>query len=106
MPAGTILFDTRTVPYPLSGVGNLVQVKTRREYQAVDWPVTTRRYEAGVYADEVLQHFFPTALGIITNIGNGYGMPGYNGAKVEPVWQEVVDLTMIERFGFTKGDFA
>ena len=35
----------------------------------------------------------------------GYGLPGYSGAKVEPVWQEVVDLTMIERFGFSAADF-
>ena len=34
----------------------------------------------------------------------GYGTPGYAGAKVEPVWQAVEDLTMITRFGFTAAD--
>jgi hypothetical protein len=31
----------------------------------------SRRYEYGVYADEVLQHYFPPSLALITNIGNG-----------------------------------
>jgi len=31
----------------------------------------TRRYEYGVYADEVLQHSFPPSMAVITNIGNG-----------------------------------
>ena len=32
----------------------------------------------------------------------GYGTPGYHGPAVEPVWREVEDLTMIERFGFSR----
>jgi hypothetical protein len=71
MPAGTILFTTAMLPYPLSGVGNLMQIRTRQDYYQIEWPLRTRRYEYGVYADEVLQHYFPPALAIITNIGNG-----------------------------------
>ena len=36
----------------------------------------------------------------------GYGQPGYEGPEVEPVWADVEDLSTIERFGFTKADFA
>lgn len=36
----------------------------------------------------------------------GYGKPEYTGPAVEPVWEDVEDLSMIEHFGFTKADFA
>jgi hypothetical protein len=68
MPDGTILFYTGSVPYALSGVGNICQIKTRRDYYQIEWPLRTRRYEFGVYADEVLQHYFPPSLGVMRNI--------------------------------------
>lgn len=71
MPAGTILFTTRKLPYKLNNVPNIVQIKTRRDYYQLEWPLRTRKYEYGVYADEVLQNYFPPALGVITNIGAG-----------------------------------
>ena len=70
MPAGTLLMTTGVLPYPLAGVGNLMQIRTRQDYYQIEWPLRTRRYEYGIYADEVLQHFFPPALAVITNIGN------------------------------------
>ncbi len=71
MPAGTLLMTTATLPYPLAGVGNLMQIRTRQDYYQIEWPMRSRRYEYGVYADEVLQHYFPPAMAVITNIGNG-----------------------------------
>ncbi|MDI9847554.1 hypothetical protein QM467_05700 [Rhodoblastus sp. 17X3] len=71
MPAGTMLFLTRKLPYPLANVGNVIQVRTRQDYYQIEWPLRARRYEYGVYADEVLQHFFPPSMSVITNIGNG-----------------------------------
>jgi hypothetical protein len=71
MPAGTVLFTTRTLPYPLSNVGNVFQVRTRQDYYQIEWPLRSRKYEYGVYADQVLQHYFPPSLGVITNVGNG-----------------------------------
>jgi hypothetical protein len=71
MPAGTILFMTRQLPYPLSNVSNVLQVRTRRDYYQIEWPQRSRKYEYGIYADEVLQNYFPPAFGIITNIANG-----------------------------------
>lgn len=37
---------------------------------------------------------------------DGYSQPGYDGPRLPPVWQEVEDLSTIERFGFSKTDFA
>jgi hypothetical protein len=71
MAAGAILMTTRTLPYPLAGVGNVVQIRTRQDYYQIEWPLRTRKYEYGVYADEVLQNYFPPSLALITNIGNG-----------------------------------
>ena len=71
MPAGTILMTARTLPYPLSNVGNVMQIRTRQDYYQIEWPPRARRYETGVYADEVLQHYFPPAMAVISNIAAG-----------------------------------
>lgn len=69
MPQGLILFTSQSIPYPVSGVGNVMQIRTRQEYYQIEWPLITRKYEYGVYADEVLQHYFPPSMGVIANIG-------------------------------------
>ena len=71
LPAGTILFTSTVLPYALSNVGNILQIRTRKEYYSLSWPQRTRKYEYGVTADEVLQNYFPPAFGIISNIANG-----------------------------------
>jgi hypothetical protein len=71
LPAGTIVFFCDLLPYPLSNVQNLLQIRTRRDYYQIEWPMRSRKYEYGVYADEVLQNYFPPAFGMITNIANG-----------------------------------
>jgi len=68
LPAGTILFTTNKLPYPLANVANVAQVRTRQDYYQIEWPLRSRKYEYGVYADEVLQHYFPPSLGVIRNI--------------------------------------
>ncbi len=55
----------------LPGVGNVMQIRTRQDYYQIEWPLRSRKYEYGVYADEVLQHYFPPSLAVIGNIGNG-----------------------------------
>jgi hypothetical protein len=35
----------------------------------------------------------------------GYGQPGYDGPPLEPIWEDVEDLSTIARFGFAKADF-
>jgi len=71
LPPGTVVFRTTALPYKLNNVPNILQIKTRREYYQLEWPLRTRKYEYGVYADEVLQNYFPPAFGVISNIGNG-----------------------------------
>ena len=34
-----------------------------------------------------------------------YNNPDYLGEKLEPIWQDVEDLSTIKKFGFVKGDF-
>jgi hypothetical protein len=68
MPNGTILFLTETLPYPVSNVGNVFQVLTRQDYWQNDWPVVTRAKTFGVYSDQVLQHYFPPSMGVLTNL--------------------------------------
>lgn len=65
---GTILLNTWDLPMKLSGVDNIVQVKLLKDYYQIEWPLRTRKYEYGVYAREVVQHYAPFALGIITNV--------------------------------------
>ena len=36
----------------------------------------------------------------------GYGTPEYTGETLPPVWEDVEDLSTIERFGFTKADLT
>jgi hypothetical protein len=71
LPAGTILFTTSVLPYPLANVPSVMRILTRQDYYQIEWPLRSRKYEYGVYADEVLQHYAPFSLGVITNIGNG-----------------------------------
>lgn len=41
----------------------------------------------------------------VQNYPEGYGTPEYSGSVLNPVWEDVEDLSTIERFGFTKSDF-
>lgn len=70
VPAGTIIYLSDRIPYPLANVRNIIQVKTRREYYQIEWPLRSRKYEYGVYADELLQMYAPFAFGVRANIGN------------------------------------
>jgi len=68
---GTILFFTEELPYPLSNVAAINQMKLRRDYYQIEWPMVSRKYQYGVYFDGVLQSYAPFSLGVITNIANG-----------------------------------
>jgi hypothetical protein len=68
---GTMFFNSTEIPYPLSGVDNVSFVRCRRDYYQIEWPVVSRQYVYGVYADEVLVCRAPFALGVIANVANG-----------------------------------
>lgn len=69
-PPGTILGVTEALPYPINGVPNVYEMRLRRDYYQMEWPMTERQYESGVYFDGVLAHYFTPSLAIITNIAN------------------------------------
>ncbi|MGH8158374.1 MAG: hypothetical protein ACREPQ_09650 [Rhodanobacter sp.] len=71
LPQGTVMFTTAKVPYALSNVSTIMKMNMRRDYYSILWPLRSRKYEYGVYADGVLQHYFPPALGMIQNIAPG-----------------------------------
>ncbi|MBV8060596.1 MAG: hypothetical protein JO253_03610 [Alphaproteobacteria bacterium] len=71
MPAGTILIVTHKLPYPMSNVSNVIQMRLRRDYYQIEWPLRSRRYEYGVYMDGVLQNYAPFSMAVITNIAAG-----------------------------------
>lgn len=70
MPKGTMLFNTDVLPYPINNVPNVMEMKLRRDYYQVAWPMREETYEFGVYFDGVLAHYFPPSMAIITNIAN------------------------------------
>lgn len=72
MAPGTVLFYSDSIPYPLSNVGAVVQKECRRDYYQIEWPITRRRYEYGIYLDGVLKNYFPPAFGVIQNIAPGH----------------------------------
>jgi len=71
--AGTILGWAGDLPvqYQSSEVPNVAEVKVRRDYYQIDWPITTRAQMSGVYAEEVLAVYAPFAMGVLTNVAAG-----------------------------------
>ena len=68
LPQGTVLFTTNKIPYALSNVRQIWKMNLRRDYYSILWPLRSRKHEYGVYFDGMLQHYFPAAMGMITNI--------------------------------------
>jgi hypothetical protein len=71
MPPGTVMFETEVLPYPLSNVTNVAQIRLRRDYHQVEWPPQKRAWPTGTYWDGVFQHYAPFSLAMINNIANG-----------------------------------
>jgi hypothetical protein len=61
------LFWSDKSPYELSGVANLLEAKVRQDYYQIQWPWRSRRYEYGVYVDEVFPCYFTPAFAAIIN---------------------------------------
>ena len=73
IPPGVIIGWCEDLPaqYQNSDVPNVAEVKCRQDYYAIDWPITTRQRQKGVYCEEVLAVYAPFAMGVISNIGAG-----------------------------------
>lgn len=70
LPPGTMMGWCERLPpwYQSNEVPNVAEMKIRRDYYRVDWPLRTRQREYGVYAEEVLAVYAPFAMFILTNI--------------------------------------
>jgi len=68
IPPGCILFWSDRSPYELSGVANLLEARVRQDYYQIQWPWKSRRYEYGVYCDEVFSCYFTPAFAAIINV--------------------------------------
>lgn len=73
VPAGTLIAWADNLPaqYQSNEVPNVVEMHVRQDYYEIEWPQRTRKYEHGVYAEEVLAVYAPFAMGVICGIGNG-----------------------------------
>ncbi len=73
LPAGTIFAWCQNLPahYQAANVPEVASIQARRDYYSIPWPIITRSNAVGVYSEEVLKVYFPPALSIISNIGNG-----------------------------------
>ncbi|MGD9613831.1 MAG: hypothetical protein AB7H90_01390 [Alphaproteobacteria bacterium] len=71
LPPGTIVGWAENLPvqYQSNEVPNVAEILTRADYYEINWPLTTRQRQVGVYAEEVLAVYSPFAMGVITNIG-------------------------------------
>lgn len=75
IPQGTIIFWSDRAPYELSGVPNILEAHVRMDYYQIQWPFRSRRYEYGVYADEVFACYFTPAFAVMSNIYGPNGTP-------------------------------
>lgn len=73
LPPGTIIAWAENLPtqYQSNNVPNVAEVKVRRDYYQLDYPIRTRAQEFGVYCEQVLAVYAPFAMGVINNIANG-----------------------------------
>jgi hypothetical protein len=73
LPPGTMLMWCEKLPpwYQSNEVPNVAEMKIRRDYHRIDWPLRTRQREYGVYAEEVMAVYAPFAMAVVTNIANG-----------------------------------
>lgn len=70
LPPGTVFFQCETLPayYKSNQTPTVAEVLTRRDYYRIDWPLTTRERQYGVYSEEVLANYAPFGFAILTNI--------------------------------------
>lgn len=74
LPQGTAVLVTEKLPpwFPNANIGTTWAVKPRREYYSVEYAVSTssgRKWPIGVYVEEVLKGYMPTATAVIQGIG-------------------------------------
>ncbi len=73
LPSGTILCWADNLPaqYQSNEVPNVAEMKLRRDWYEIEWPLVTRSYQHGIYVEETLAVYAPFAMGVIKGVGNG-----------------------------------
>ena len=73
IPPGTILMWAEDLPaqYKSDEVPNVAEVHYRRDWYDIEWPLTTRSYQHGIYAEETLAVYASFAMAVLKGIGNG-----------------------------------
>ena len=71
MPPGTIFYMCERLPYRIQNMRYTANIRTLQEWRQIDWPIVKRRWEYGVYANELFEMHFSPAFGVRTNIANG-----------------------------------
>ena len=73
VPAGCIIgwADNLPAQYQSNEVPNVAEMHMRRDWYEIEWPLVTRSYQHGIYAEGVLAVYAPFAMGVITGVGNG-----------------------------------
>jgi hypothetical protein len=73
VPAGCIIgwADNLPAQYQSNEVPNVAEMHCRRDWYEIEWPLVTRSYQHGIYAEETLAVYAPFAMGVLSGIGNG-----------------------------------
>lgn len=73
LPPGCLLGWCENLPayYMNNNVPQVAEMHCRADYYEQEYPIRTRRYEHGVYAEETLAIYATFAMMVIYNIGNG-----------------------------------
>jgi len=73
VPAGCLIAWADNLPtqYQSDQVPNVAEMKCRRDWYEIEWPLVTRSYQHGIYAEEVLAVYAPFAMACLTGIGAG-----------------------------------
>lgn len=72
LPAGVVLFDITTNPYPAAGnaIPAVRRVVSLEDHFSIKWPYRRLQHELGVYCFETLEHYLPFAGGVLTGCAN------------------------------------
>lgn len=70
MPKGTLYADIKDLPagYESSRLPYMRSILTRQDYHSYEWPMVTRTWTFGTYAEQMLQSMMPWSTGVITGI--------------------------------------
>jgi hypothetical protein len=72
MPQGTVYFDLINNPYPAAGatIPTVRQIMSLEDHFSIKWPYRKLQHELGTYCFEMLQHYIPFGIAVLTGFDN------------------------------------